>query len=706
MKPVKLLSTALAFVLALGVSGSVLAQAKDWKEIKKPALRPFKMQQPMRVALPNGTVIFLQEDHELPLVNGYIVIRGGSRDEAAEKTGLVDLYGEVWRTGGTKTKTGDELDDFLEARAAKVETGGDADSTTISWNSLKGDFDSTFAVVVDLIRNPEFRDDKLGIAKSQMNTGIARRNDDPMGIASREATRLGYGKDNPYARIAEYDTVSAVTRDDLVAWHKKYVHPNNMIVGIVGDFDARAMEQKLRKALGALPKGPQATTAKIAMSPAKPGVYFVKKDDVTQSNIRMVHAGVRKDDPDYYTLQVMNELFGGGFSARLFTNIRTKKGLAYSVGGGVGSQYDHQGLFTLQMSTKSGSTVAAVDALYEEIDKLQNEPISDVEMRRAKDSILNSFIFQYDSKQKVLNQQLMLEYFGYPKDFLEKYQAAVEGVTAAQVSAAAKKHIRKGDIAVLVVGKDADFDAPLSKYGTVTPIDVTIPDPGASKAPAAPAAGSAEGKALMMKAVEAMGGNAKLAGLKSYRMVSTLNVKGPMGEMALDADETTIFPDRQRQVLKTPMGEMTMVVSGNAGFMSMAGNLRDLPGSQTKGMLDSIRDTPMWLGGRASDPAYTFAITGDAKVGEVDTKILEISGDGIRVKWCIDPKSGDLLRTIKSSPQGEQIVDFSDFRDVSGIRLPFKGALRTANEDTGKFEVKSMELNPQIDESIFVKPAQ
>jgi zinc protease len=703
---VKLLSTALAFALALGVSGSALAQAKDWKEIKKPALRPFKMQQPKRVALPNGAVIFLQEDHELPLIEGYIVIRGGSRDEAAEKVGLVDIFGEVWRTGGTKTKTGDELDDYLEARAAKVETSGDLDSTSISWNSLKGDFDSTFAIVVDLIRSPEFREDKIGIAKSQMSTGIARRNDDPMGIASREAARLGYGKDNPYARIAEYDTVAAVTRGDLVAWHKQYVHPNNMIVGVVGDFDAKTMEQKLRKAFGALPKGPQAAAPKIEMSPAKPGVYFVKKDDVTQSNIRMVHAGVRKDDPDYYTLQVMNELFGGGFSARLFTNVRTKKGLAYSVGGGVGSQYDHAGLFTLAMGTKSQSTVAAIDALYEEIDNLQNQPISDEELRRAKDSILNSFIFQYDSKQKVLNQQLRLEYYGYPKDFLEKYQAAVEGVTAAQVSAAAKKHIRKGDIAILVVGKDADFDAPLSKYGTVTPIDVTIPDPGASKQPAAPAAGSAEGKALMLKAVEAMGGNAKLAGIKSYRMVSTLNVKGPMGEMALDADETTIFPDKQRQALKTPMGEMVMVVTADSGFMSMAGQMQDLPGSQKKGMLDSIRDTPMWLGSRANDPAYTFSILGDVKVGEIDTKILEISGDGIRVKWCIDPKSGDLLRTIKSTPQGEQQVDFSDFRDVSGVRLPFKGALRTADQESGKFEVKSMELNPQIDESIFVKPAK
>ncbi|MCM2314473.1 MAG: insulinase family protein [Thermoanaerobaculia bacterium] len=700
----KLLTAALAVALSLGASSDALAQAKDWKEIKKPALRPFKIQQPTRVALPNGAVIFLLQDRELPLINGYIVIRGGSSEEPKDKIGLVDLFGETWRTGGTKTRTGDELDDYLEMRAARVETGGDVDSTTISWNSLKGDFDDTFAVVVDLIRSPEFREDKLGIAKSQMNTVIARRNDDPMGIATREAMRLGYGKDSPYARIAEYDTVGAVTRDDLVAWHRKTVHPNNMIVGIVGDFDAKAMEQKLRKALGALPKGPAAAASKFEASPAKPGVYFVQKDDVTQSNIRMVHAGVRKNDPDYYAIQVMNEVFGGGFAARLFSNIRTKKGLAYNVGGGVGSQYDHPGLFTLSMSTKSESTVASVDALLEEIDKMQQEPISAEELRRAKDAILNSFIFQYDSKQKVLNQQLLLEYYGYPKDFLEKYQKAVESVTAEQVAAAAKKHIRKGDIALLVVGKESEFDAPLSKFGPVTTLDITIPDPGASKQ-TAPAAGSDEGKALMIKAADAMGGAAKLGAIKSYRMLSTLTVKGPMGEMALEADETTVFPDKQRQAMKTPMGEMTMVVTPDSGFMSMGGKMQDLPGSQKKGMLDSIRDSPMWLGSKAGDPAYTFAIAGDAKVGEIDTRVLEISGEGIRVKWCIDPKSGDLLRTIKSTPQGEQTVDFSDFRDVSGIKLPFKGVIKVGGEDSGVFQVKSFELNPQIDDAVFQKPA-
>ena len=315
-----------AALLASGAPAA--AQVSDLKDIKKPALRPFTPQQPLRVALPNGMVIFLQQDHELPLIRGSARIRGGSREEPADKAGLVSIYGQVWRTGGTKTRKGDELDDFLEARAARVETGGGLDSSFLSFDCLKGNLDEVFPVFLDLLRNPEFREDKLSLAKTQLNTGIARRNDNPLGITAREARKLGYGASSPYARVEEYATVAAVTREDLLAWHQARVHPNNMIVSVSGDFDPKAMEARLRKAFGAWAKGPAAKKVEAAILEAKPGVSFVQKDDVNQSNIRMLHLGTTMKSPDYHALEVMNEVFGGGFSARLFSNIRSKKGLA------------------------------------------------------------------------------------------------------------------------------------------------------------------------------------------------------------------------------------------------------------------------------------------------------------------------------------------------------------------------------------------
>ena len=297
-------------------------------------------------------VVFLQEDHELPLIDGMARIRGGSRSEPAAKTGLVDLYSEVWRTGGTKSQTGDQLDDFLEVRAAKVETGGNADSTTISWSCLKADFDDVFKVFDDLLRGPEFREDKLDLAQKEYFDAISRRNDDVDGIAGRESEKLAYGAQNPYARVAEYKTVAAVTRQDLLDWHHAHVNPSNIILGIVGDFDAAAVEAKLRQMYGGWPKGPALKEEKIEFQPAKPGYYLVQKDDVNQSTINMVGLGITRDNPDYYAVRVFNEAFGGGFASRLFRTIRTQKGLAYAVGGGIGSGFDHFGMVRLSMGTK------------------------------------------------------------------------------------------------------------------------------------------------------------------------------------------------------------------------------------------------------------------------------------------------------------------------------------------------------------------
>src|SRR5215831_11462206 len=276
-------TVALAFgqLLLLSSLGLVLSHsvaAQTWNQIPIPQLPPFHPQEPKRIEFPNGLVIFLQEDHELPLIDATARIRGGFRAEPAAKTGLVALYGEVWRTGGTKTKTGDQLDDYLEIRAAKVETNGGADSTDISLSCLKEDFDDVFAVFGDLLRNPEFRADKLDLAKREAFDAISRRNDEVSEITRREAVKLAYGRENPYARQEEYATIDAITRQDLVDWHDKYVQPNNIIFGMVGDFDSTRMEAKLRKAFGDWSKGPAAAEPHIEFTPAKPGYYLIKKE--------------------------------------------------------------------------------------------------------------------------------------------------------------------------------------------------------------------------------------------------------------------------------------------------------------------------------------------------------------------------------------------------------------------------------------------
>lgn len=687
------------------------AEVKNWKEIPAPPLREFKIQQPKRVELPNGLVIFLQEQRELPLIQGTAVIRGGSRDEAASKIGLASIFGQAWRTSGTKTRTGDQLDEFLEMRGASIETSSDIDSSSVTFDTLKQDLDPVFNAWVDLLKNPEFRDDKIDLAKTQLRTGIARRNDNAAQIADREALRVGYGRDSVYARVPEYATVAAVQRQDLIDWHRRFVHPNNMIIGIYGDFDSKAMEAKLRSAFGSLPRGPEAKTVEMPFPEPKPGVYFVNRDDVNQSNIRMVHMGVRRDNPDYYALQVFNEALGGGFSARLFSNIRSKKGLAYNVSGGVGSDYDHPGLVRLQMGTKSESTAAAIEALYEEIDDITRKPFTAEELQRSKESILNSFIFRYDSKWKVLNERMLLEFYGYPADFIEKYRASVDKVTTDDLLRVGRKYVGRDKFAIVVVGKQADFDKPLSTFGPVSTIDVSIPE-GTAPAPAAggDAKTTADGRALVTRVVEGYGGAQRLAALAAIRRAGSASMVTPQGTMDIELDAVEVWPDRSLRKMKTQMGEMTMVVAGDAGFMSMgAMGTRDLPPSQRESMAKEMRRDPLFIARQAASGPYIFTLAGKETVNGVETDVLNVSGgDAGDQKWYVDA-GGRVVRIVRTSmEQGtktETIVDFSDFRTIDGVTLPMTQIQTRNGEKSGEVRLKEVQLNPAVDPKSFEKPS-
>ena len=713
-----------AILALLLAPASLLAQAEKaaapaktpprptpWTQIKKPPLPAFHPQQPTRVELENGMVIFLQEDHELPLIEGVARIRGGSRDEPAEKAGLVSLFGQSWRTGGTKSKTGDQLDDVLETRAAEIETSGGADSTNMSWSCLKEDMDTVLPVFVELLRQPEFREDKIVLAKTQLNTSISRRNDDFLGIARREAGKLAYGADNPYARVSQYYTVKAVARDDLLVWHHTYVHPNNVILGVVGDFDSKEMEAKLRAAFGSWPKGPEAAKTAIDFRHPKPGIYFAAKEDVNQSAIFMVDLGITRDNPDYYAVEVMNEVLGGGFSSRLFSNIRSKKGLAYTVFGSVGADFDHPGVLRVGMTTKSQTTAASIDALRQELDGIVKSPATADEMKRAKDSILNSFVFRFDSKDKILRERMAYEFYGYPADFLERYRAAIEKVTAADVARVAQTYVHRDQLAVLVVGKAADFERPLASFGPVADLDISIPDTAPGGAAKKATQSNPEGLALVAKVVAALGGAEKVQGVKAIRMKASAIRKRPTGEtIPIEAETITVFPDSVYQKMQMPMGEMLTVLSPASSFMAMGGQSGDMPAALKEESAKQLKRSLIYVAQHASDPKFIFFANGEEKIGDVDAKIVEINADGAETRWYVDPQSGKVLRTsFQSMGMGGpalQVQDNSDWRTVEGISLPFKQAVKQDGQDAGSNEMKELVINPTVDPKLFQRPAE
>jgi zinc protease len=709
--------TSLSVILAAAILFVPLpraaSQATNWQQIPIAPLPVFHPRQPKRIELSNGMVIFLQEDHELPLIDGSARIRGGSRNEPAGRVGLVDLFGEVWRTGGTKMQTGDQLDDFLEVRAAKVETGGGPDSASISLSCLKGDFDDVFKVFADLLQNPEFRADKLDLAQKQADDGISRRNDEAGGIAARESTKLAYGADNPYARVPEYSTIAAITRQDLLDWHKTYVHPNRIILGISGDFDAATMEAKLRAAFEAWPKGADLPKEEIQYHPAKPGYYLIPKEDVNQSNIHMVALGTTRNNPDYYAISVFNEAFGGGFSSRLFNDIRTKRGLAYNVGGGIGANFGHPGILQFVVGTKSGTTIESIQALDEDIDNLAKQPITDEEIKQAKDAILNAFIFRLDSPDKVLAERITYEFYGYPADWLDKYLVEIQKVSAADVNRVAAKYVHRDQLAVLVVGNTKEFDKPLTSLGPVKEIDITIPPPPGAKEDesAKPTASNEEGKALAAKVVAAMGGETKLTVIKAIRAKLTLTQKTPQGEVPMQMETIIIYPDRLHAEMQIPGGTLNIVVAPDAAFMAISGQgMRDFPASQKAETLEQIKRDPIFIAAHWKDPNVSFSAGGTEKVGDVDTRIVDVNNAGTAIRWFVDPQSGHILKeTYKTLSQGGLVqgeTDMDNWKPISGLNVPLVRHNKQDGKDSSTAEYTALELNPAVDPKLFDKPAE
>ena len=700
-----------AAILAVFLVLPAAAQVKDHRDIKYPPLAELKVEKPEVFTLKNGMTFFLLEDHELPLISVRARIRTGSYYEPADKVGLADLMATVQRTGGTTTMPGDEIDDYLGARAASVETGMGGDAGFASMDCLKDDFNDVFQVFSDVLRKPVFDEDKLKVAKLQTRAAIARRNDSIGAIIFREFGRLIYGPDSPLARLEEYATIAAVTRDDMVAFHKQYYSPNNVYLGVVGDFGSEEMKKKITAVFGEWAKGPDFDESELEYRKnPNPGVYFIEKTDVTQANIAIGHLGIeRKDHPDYFSVQVMNEILGGSFASRLFSNVRSEKGLAYKVSGGVGSAFHRPGTFRVQLQTKSSTMAEGVEALKEEIEGMIKNPPSERELERAKVSILNSFVFNYDSKSKILAQQMTYAYNGFPSDFLEKYRTSIEGVSRDDVIEVAKKYIHPDQLTILVVGKPEDFDRPVKTFGKVSSIDISIPPPpDTTPEVARTAAGLEAGARILSKMGRAIGGE-NPEDLKAIRTSETVALTLGGQAMSMGRSVLTVFPDKIRQDIQTPMGEQVIVFKGDVAFMSAGGQVRDLSAQRVEEARKNLGRELTHLVRFHADPELEGIAAGRDEVDGAACEIVAVTYRGAESRLCVAADG----RVLKQSYQGQHPIRrtpgrvellFSDYRDVEGRQVPHKQVMWFEGQEVMSTTLESFEVNPQVDESAFEKP--
>ena len=466
---------------AVGMPATAALTPKHYTELEFPPLPEIQIPDYTRLELNNGMVVYLMEDRELPLVSGTALVRTGSRLEPGEKVGLASLTGTVMRTGGTTKYTGDELNEILEQRAASVETSIGTASGSAGFSALSEDADLVLGLFAQVLREPTFAPDKLEVAKTQFSGNIARRNDSPDDIASREFYKLIYGANNPYARTSEYQTLNNISREDLVAFHQQYFHPNNIILGIVGDFDTASMKALVEKHFGNWRKNANLPPIELpAVAQVNPGgVFTIDQPQLTQSYIQIGHLGGQRDNPDHAQLGVLNGVLNG-FGGRLFNEIRSRQGLAYSVYAAWSARYDYPGVFISGGQTRSDATVPFIQSIQREIDRIRNEPISPEELQYAQESAINSFVFNFADPAQTLSRVMRYEYYGYPEDFIFQYQQGVEATTIEDVQRVAREYLKPENLVILVVGNNSAIQPSLTTLEPeleVTSIDITIPDP-------------------------------------------------------------------------------------------------------------------------------------------------------------------------------------------------------------------------------------
>lgn len=466
------------FSLIMAVSIPLLAACAGSSTLSDPRQMTFKSveftpPEPDRVVFENGMVVYLLEDHELPLISMTATMRTGGWLDPAEKVGLASLTGSVMRTGGGGGLSAEQVDAELEQFAGGLGISIGRQSGSASLDVLSKDLKRGLQIFTGLIRTPAFEPARVELAKLQTIEGIRRRQDNPGAIVGREFGKLLYGEDHPSAWESSIGSITRITRDDLVAFHRKTIHPNGMIVGVTGDFDTSVMLALLRDVFGDWKQGevPVLKIADVPQSqPPKPIVRFVNKE-TSQTHLRLGHLSIKQHDPDYVSLAIANDILGGSsFRSRLFNDVRTKRGLAYSVGSRLNTGVHDQGVWLMRAETKLPSTQEVIARFVANMERMRTELVTDNELAEAKEAYVNSFVFSFGSPSAIVGRLIELEYDGLPKDFLQQVRARVVALSKEEILAAAKKHFNPERLTIVAVGSGEALPKLLSGFGEVKEI--------------------------------------------------------------------------------------------------------------------------------------------------------------------------------------------------------------------------------------------
>jgi len=675
-------------------SASGLSSAR---ELKFPALRVLQEPPTTTFTLFNGLKVFLEEDHDLPVVGGIALVKAGTLLDPPQRIGLAELAGIALRTGGTNVKTPEQVDALLDDNAINLESKVTDSMVTVTFSAMKDNAGIAFQLFKEFLAQPGFRQEKLEMAKAQIRQAISHRNDVARTLAHREFTSLIYGKDTPYGWQPEYATLDPIRRADVRGFHQHYFSPSNTTLGIWGDFNSETMKAELEKVFGdwkaAQPAAP-VDFGKVRTAPA-PGVFLAERKDTQPSSFSIGHLGGLKSDRDYPALQVMAAILGGGPQSRIVERLR-RAGITNDVGAVWNAGYLQPGVFEISGTAKPTATIETVRAIQDEIGKIRTAEVTEDECRAAREAVIDSLIFTHDSRAKLFVGQLALDYYGYPKDYLSRYQKAVQAVSKADVQRVAKQYLKPADLSILVSGNPSMFVEPLEKLGKVTKIDTTIPEPKPEVAETTEAS-LAQGKQILVRAQQAAGGTEKLAAVNDYTMLADYELDPAVpniGGFKIAQTDRWIKPSSLRQDSVLPAGRVSAYTDGRVGWISTAQGWAALSGVQRSQIGGDLFRVYFRL--LLSDRIEGRTVNA---IEDNTVQITDTTGQMSTVEFDEQthlPKrvSYDTQQTGGAPIYSEDV--YEDFRPVGGILMPFKITINQGGHRFSDVAVKEYKINSGI----------
>ena len=434
-----------------------------------------------RAVLPSGVVVYLAENRELPLVSLSLVFRGGTYLDPAGKEGLSELAGYLLSRSGTKARTPEQMEERLAFLAAQLgstwgeERGpmggapsGGSDRGTVTLNLLSKDLDEGLAILREVLTEPRFADERVTLRKSQLLSEMKQRNDDSAAIEARERGFLAFGDGFWANRYPTKASLESITRDDLVAFLRRTIHPRNLLVAVSGDFDRASILKKLEALFASWPSSGEASPPVPKPDHRMaPGTFLVDKD-VNQGRVSMLLPGLSREDPDFYAAQVMNDVLGGGgFTSRITNRVRSDEGLAYSAGSALVGGVWYPGIWRAAFQSKVRTAAYASEIVLQEMQKVRDDGVTRDELKTAKASLVDTFPRRFATKAQVVAALLDEEFTGrYRRNpaYYGNYRTNIEKVTADDVKRVAGRLITPDRVTVLVVGKKADLLNPDPKH--------------------------------------------------------------------------------------------------------------------------------------------------------------------------------------------------------------------------------------------------